>query len=309
VRGKSPILRGTPRAPSLSTKAKQLGVICMSVQRTCLALSLLLTTACAPHLSAQQPVFSLPDSSIAPFRQPSPPATITLPAGTRLPLALQNGISTRNAKPGDSVYFQTTYPIAQDNRIVIPMGTFARAEVISVKRPGHFGGRAELQMRITSLTFVNGYVIPFAALPGNLDMQAKESLDNGGKIKGPSGTPQTASTIGTATLTGLAVGTYGGIVGGVATSSARAFSTGVLAGGGAGLLTGILIVALSHGPEVQLRRGSSLEAIFDRPLTLDPALLPPSEPGTLVLPPPPAPTTESPHRNRCRTPILGLPCT
>jgi hypothetical protein len=264
---------------------------------------------CSQELPAQQPAFLSLDSSLAPYKPPPPPAMITLPAGTRLPLVLQNGISTRNAKPGDSVYLTTTYPIALDNRIIIPMGTFARAEVISVKRPGHFGGRAELQMRITSLTFTNGYIILFAALPSNLDAQARESLDDGGKIEGPSGTPRTASTIGSATLTGLAVGTYGGLVGAVATSSPRAFSTGVFAGGGAGLLTGVLIVALSRGPDVLLRRGTTLEAIFDRPLTLDPALLPPSEPGTPILPPPPvSPDTENLRRPRCRTPILGLPC-
>jgi len=265
---------------------------------------------CSQDLPAQQPALMSLDSSLAPYTPPPPPALITLPVGTRLPLVLQNGISSRNAKPGDSVYLTTTYPIAQDNRIVIPMGTFARAEVISVKRPGHFGGRAELQMRITSLTFTNGYIIPFAALPSNLDAQSKESLDDGGKIRGPSGTANDASTIGSATLTGLAVGTYGGIVGAVATNSARAFSTGVLAGGGAGLLTGVLVVALTRGPEVQLHPGASLEAVFDRPLALDPALLPPSTSGAapLVTAPPASSDTENPRRRRCRSLILGLPC-
>lgn len=51
---------------------------------------------------------------------------IILPAGTRLPLVLRNGINTRTAKAGDAVYFETVYPIAQSDRIVIPVGSFVQ---------------------------------------------------------------------------------------------------------------------------------------------------------------------------------------
>jgi hypothetical protein len=271
---------------------------------------MVLTAAICPEILPGQasPFLSL-DSGITPFTQPPAPPTITLPPGTRLPLVLENAISTRTAKPGDTVYFQTTYPIARDNRIVIPMGTFARAEIISIKRPGRLKGRAELQMRITSLTFSNGYVVSFAALPSNLDAQAPENLDGGGKINGASGVAKDVSTVASATMTGLAVGTYGGIVGAASTSSARAFSTGVLAGGGAGLLTGVLVVALSRGPDVQFRPGTALQALFDRPLTLDPALLPPNTPGTPFVPPPSAyADAGSARRHRCHSPIIGLAC-
>ena len=273
---------------------------------------LLLTSTIAVFpqvLRAQEQVFFTLHSGITPYTQPPPPPMVTLPAGTRLPLVLENAISTRTAKPGDTVYFQTTYPIAQDNRIVIPMGTFARAEIIYTKRPGRLKGRAELQMRITSLTFSNGYVVSFAALPSNLDAQARENLDDGGKIKGASGTAKDVYTVASATMTGLAVGTYGGIVGAASTSSARAFSTGVLAGGGAGLLAGVLVVALSRGPDVQFRPGTALEAIFDHPLTLDPSLLPPNTPGTPFVPPAAASAeAETPRHHRYHSPIIGLAC-
>ena len=85
-------------------------------------------------------------------------------------MMLQTGITTRIAKPGDPVYFQTIFPIAQDNRIVIPMGIFVRGEIVSVRRPGRLSGRAELQLRVTSPTFRNGYVatVPAACAAASL---------------------------------------------------------------------------------------------------------------------------------------------
>ena len=261
-------------------------------------------------LTAQQPTPPPAEAGAAPSAQTpqEPLKVLTLPVGTRLPLVLESGITTRTAKPGDSVYFQTTFPIAQDNRIVIPMGTFARAEVTEAKRAGHLKGRAELRMRITSLTFSNGYVASFAAIPGTLDMRAKESVDDGGAIKGASGAAKDQSTIGGATAGGLLLGTYGGFVGAIAAGSGRAFSTGVLAGGGAGLLTGLILITVNRGPDVELRPGTSLDAIFDRPLALDAAHLPPSDSGTPPAQPRLTPPNESPRPRPCRFPLFGVPC-
>src|SRR5256885_2540302 len=56
------------------------------------------------------------------------------PTGTRVPLLLRNGLNTRTAKAGDSVYFETAYPIAQNNHTVIPMGAFARGRILDLDR-------------------------------------------------------------------------------------------------------------------------------------------------------------------------------
>jgi len=56
---------------------------------------------------------------------------------------LRNGINARTAKAGDSVYFETAYPIAQNNRIVIPMGSFVRGKILESKRPGLIKGRGD----------------------------------------------------------------------------------------------------------------------------------------------------------------------
>ncbi|MFB3141112.1 MAG: hypothetical protein ACE1Z1_07955, partial [Candidatus Acidiferrales bacterium] len=46
-----------------------------------------------------------------------PPAAV-LPAGTRIPLVLENTINTKNARVGDRLYFQTIYPVVVNNRIL-----------------------------------------------------------------------------------------------------------------------------------------------------------------------------------------------
>src|SRR5271165_490611 len=53
---------------------------------------------------------------------------ITLPAGTRIGATLENGISTGTAKPGDSVYFRTSFPVTANNKVVMPVGSYLRGE-------------------------------------------------------------------------------------------------------------------------------------------------------------------------------------
>src|SRR6202790_3319205 len=66
---------------------------------------------------------------------------VLLPAGTRVAVVLENGLSTRNARVGDSVYLRTSFPITQNNRIVVPIGSYVRGELLDSKRPGRNKGR------------------------------------------------------------------------------------------------------------------------------------------------------------------------
>src|SRR5258708_11617806 len=88
-----------------------------------------------------------PSVSTSPISAPAPVATrdqIVVPTGTRLPLLLRNGVNTRTAKPGDSVYFETAYPIAINNRMAIPLGTFVPGQILETKRPSRIRGRGGL---------------------------------------------------------------------------------------------------------------------------------------------------------------------
>ena len=54
------------------------------------------------------------------------PQMTTIPAGTKIPVALKHAISTKSAREGDPVYAQTTFPLAIDGKIIIPAGTYVQ---------------------------------------------------------------------------------------------------------------------------------------------------------------------------------------
>src|SRR5580692_161384 len=148
-----------------------------------------------PKTSAQQP--DGPQTSAPPAVGPVATSSvprhsgtierITVPAGTRLAVVLENGISTRDAKAGDSVYLRTSFPITQNNRVVIPIGSYVRGELLDSKRPGRIKGRGEFRMRLTTLIFPNGYTVDLLGAPRSADSGGNETMDSEGKGTGPGG--------------------------------------------------------------------------------------------------------------------------
>src|SRR2546430_14360146 len=110
---------------------------------------------------------------------------VAVPKGTRLPLLLRNGINTRTAKAGDSVYFETAYPIAVNNKIAIPLGTFVRGQILDAKQPGRITGRGEFRIALEQMTYPNGYTIELRATPSSVDRDGKEGVTPEGVATGP----------------------------------------------------------------------------------------------------------------------------
>ena len=212
---------------------------------------------------------SAPAAIPAQSAAPAPAGSeLIVPMGTRLPLILRNGVNTRTAKPGDSVYFESAYPITANNRMAIPMGTFVRGEIVAAKRPGFLKGRGEFRVAIRQMTFVNGYTIDLLASPGSVDPKTGAGVDAEGKIKGPSSALRDT----TAVLLTAAGGAYiGAIAGGVINDAP---GRGALIGGGVGGIGALIAVLATRGPEAELPRGTILDVVFDRPLILDAAYLP-----------------------------------
>src|ERR1035441_9531608 len=68
-----------------------------------------------------------------------------------------------------------------------------------------------------------------------------------------------------ATAVGKAAGAAGAAIGGMADRSWK----GAGIGGGAGSAVGLATVLLTRGREVELRQGSTIDVVFDRPVTID----------------------------------------
>src|SRR5712671_8248821 len=206
-----------------------------------------------PQSDAPPPVAPRP----AQEQPPSSGEKITVPAGTRVGVVLQNGISTRSAKPGDSVYLQTSFPITQGNRIVIPVGSYLRGALLDSKRPGRVKGRGEFRLRLDTLILPNGYTVSLNAAPRSADSGGKETMDPEGKVTGPGGKGKDVGTVATTTVTGAGIGAIAG--GG----------KGAGIGAGIGGLAGLGAVLLTRGPEAELPRGSTLDIVLEHALALD----------------------------------------
>src|SRR5437764_5393546 len=215
-------------------------------------------------LSAQQPQGPQSDAppAVAPKPVPAPQAGSgekdIVPAGTRVGVVLQNGISTRSAKPGDSVYLETSFPITIANRIVIPVGSYLRGELIAAKRPGRIKGRGEFRMRLNTLIFPTGYTVDLNAAPRSADSGARETMDSEGKVSGPGDKAKDAGTIATTSAEGAAIGAI-----------AARTPKGAGIGAGIGAAVGLAAVLLTSGPEAELPRGSTMDVVLERQLVLD----------------------------------------
>ena len=194
----------------------------------------------------------------APVPQAGPSEEVIVPAGTRVGVVLQNGISTRSAKPGDSVYLQTSFPITVGNRIVIPVGSYLRGELLEAKRPGRVKGRGEFRMRLNTLILPTGYTVDLNAAPRSADSGGKETMDEEGKVTGGGNKGQKAGTVVTTTATGAGIGA-------LATRTPK----GAGIGAGIGAAAGLAAVLLTRGPEAELPRGSTMDVVLERQLVLD----------------------------------------
>ncbi len=219
------------------------------------------------HLLLALPLLVLSSSSLAFAQEPEGPQTsapapiapaarpalvrrvggndkVMVPAGTRVAVVLENGISTRSAK-------------AQNNRVIIPVGSYLRGELLESKRPGRIKGRGEFRMRLNTLILPNGYTVDLTAVPRSADSGGNETMDPEGKVTGPGGKGKDVGTVATTTVTGAGIGAI------------AAGGKGAGIGAGIGGLAGLGAVLLTRGPEAQLPRGSTLDIVLEHDLALD----------------------------------------
>lgn len=193
---------------------------------------------------------------------PSKSAQIQVPGGTHIPLVLHNGISTRTAKPGDPVYFETIFPVMVDGKVVIPAGSYVSGEVTESKRPGRVKGRGELMIKLTTMILPNAYMVNLNAMPSGAGTNGGETVDSEGKIVGDSDKGDDVGTVIRSTEIGTGVGAGVG-------AAAGHVGEGAGIGAGIGAATGLAAVLLTRGPDAEMPRGSTVEAVISRPIFLE----------------------------------------
>jgi hypothetical protein len=249
--------------------------------------TLLFTITCVAQDSAQaQPQPPSPsspsDSQTSAQAQAFPePSTVTLPAGTSIPLVLTHDVQSRSMRRGDDIYAQITSPVTSGNEMVIPPGTFVQGKVDKLQQRG---GRAELHLQSMSITFPDGYV---ASIAGPVTLES----DEGYAVKDP-GQKRTigfvvlpAAGAGVGALIGHSVGQTQsevtsnfppGCVGGppfCGSTTTPVFGTkakdaiiGAGIGAAAGFVASLVLLTSSHN--FFLNVGTPVEMTLQQPLTL-----------------------------------------
>ncbi|MGA9937218.1 MAG: hypothetical protein WBP92_03155 [Candidatus Acidiferrales bacterium] len=220
----------------------------------------------APSAAQQKPV-AVPAAVVSPTEAggsaaPAKVPQIEVPSGTHIPMVLHNGISTRTAKPGDPVYFETIFPIMLNGKVVIPAGSYVSGEVTESKRPGRVKGRGELMIKLTTMILPNAYMVNLNAVPSGAGTGGGETVNSEGKVVGDSDKGSDVGTVIRSTEAGTGVGA------GVGAATGH-IGEGAGIGAGVGAVTGLAAVLLTRGPDAELPRGSTVEAVINRPILLD----------------------------------------
>jgi len=197
---------------------------------------------------------------------PSAATTVTVPAGTRIPLVLTHPVQSKLLHRGDNIYAQVTAPVTVGNQVVIPPGTFVQGIVEKLERKNN---RGEMHLNSMSLTLPAGYV---ANLAGPMDIQSDEGyaqLDPGrGRATGAILAPLAGFGIGA--LIGAAAHTkntttFAGQT--MTTSTPKGLAIGSITGLAVGGVVSLVLLTRSKG--FYLDAGSPVEMTLQKPLFLE----------------------------------------
>ena len=183
-----------------------------------------------------------------------------IPQGAHVLLRMENSVNTRTAQEGDFVYMRTASPIAVDGQIIVPVGSYVQGVVSHTKRSGRVSGRAELGIRLETLTTGSGKILKFAPHLSSVD-----AGDTGQKVTGKENAIEQSSSHGQDAARIAILAGSGAALGGLVDRGVKGAGIGAGVGGAVGLAT----VLLTRGKEVELRQGATLDVVFDRPVAIE----------------------------------------
>src|SRR5579872_3066423 len=241
--------------------------------RALIAALVIMTIGCAAQEPTATPTESQThsQSTNTPDRSSSEKATVTIQPDARILLEFRRSISTRNAKPGDSVYLQTAFPVVINNKVSIPPGTFVQGTLDKVNHHGRNGVPELLLVRAT-MTFPDGYSV---GIPGTIDIAPSKDYCRYERAE----IAPAALAVGiTAPLAGVAIGALVGR-GGDHTTDINGVPQptfnppinvkGVMIGTSVGMAVGLTTLLASAGKNVFIEVGTPADMTLDQPLQLD----------------------------------------
>jgi len=184
---------------------------------------------------------------------------LIVPAGTHIALTLRNAVDTKHSHEGDHIYLETVVPVAVNDHIVIPRGSFVNGTITESKPAHGVKGKGELFLRFDSLTLPNGVTRDFRSRLASASSARGQVDSKEGKITGERDGSGDARTV--------ALGTgIGASVGGIAGSAAGHGLEGVGIGAAAGAAAGLASIFHGKRAEAVLPQGTTVDMVLDRDL-------------------------------------------
>jgi hypothetical protein len=181
---------------------------------------------------------------------------IVLAEGTRIFLALNDPLSTKHCSEGDIFTADVVVPVYHKERLVLPKGSIVAGSISRIVRPGRFRGKALLNVLFQSIRITGRLQLPLVASLATVEPGGNAGVKVESTIEGEGSKGKDAAQVAKPALAGAGIGALAG--GG----------TGAAIGSAAGAVIGLGSVFASRGKDVDLRKGSTLEIVLDRPLTI-----------------------------------------
>jgi hypothetical protein len=170
-----------------------------------------------------------------------------------------NSVTTRTAHEGDQVYLRTAVPLAAGDKVAVPVNSYVQGTVTAVQRGGPVSGRAELSLRLDTLTLPSGRILRLSGGVQSVDAQGSDQrAEREGVVRQGS---DRGGDVGRILIT---AGT-GAALGGVVDRAVR----GAAIGAGGGGAVGLAKVLLTRGRDVELRQGATIDFVLDQPLAVE----------------------------------------
>src|SRR5262245_37096892 len=144
-----------------------------------------------------------------------------IPAGTHVLLRMVNSMNTRTAQAGDYVYLRTATPIGVNGNVIVPVESYVQGVVALSKRSGRVAGRAELRIRLETITLSSGKIFKFSPHISSVD-----SNDSGQKVDPKENAIKQGSTHGEDTKQIAILAGSGASIGGIADRSWKGAGVG-----------------------------------------------------------------------------------
>jgi hypothetical protein len=185
-------------------------------------------------------------NSMATTTPPAPPVIqqVTVPAGTKLVVYLNDGLSSETSNEGDQFTGTIGEPVYINDKVAVPKNAQVSGRVVSAKGAAKFKGNSELSLELSSLSY-NGHQYRISS-----DTWSKQGAGRG---------KNTAAKVGGGAALGAIIG---GIAGG---------GKGAAIGAGAGAAAGTGVQAITKGEKVELKPESMLQFSLQAPVTVTPS--------------------------------------